>query len=308
MGDQNKKLKEIIIKTIRFFDFFSFPLSAEKVLFFLPVQCDLSVLRAELDVLTAEGVLGERGGLYFFRGHQGFFDLAEEKRAAAEKKMGRARFVTRIFRLIPWIRMVAVANVMGDGNFRKEGDIDFFIIAKHDRIWLTRLFAVLITDVLRLRPRENDVRDKICLSFFVSDDALDVSGLLLADPDSRHSPIDRDPYFVYWFANLIVIHDDGVYVEFVNRNQWLTKQLPNWQPGQPSRAGSPLAAISFLFDISFGFFEKMAKKLQLRIVPERIRCLEDKGTDVVMNDRVLKFHTNDRRVMYRERMKEGYNP
>ena len=51
----------------------------------------------------------------------------------------------------------------------------------------------------------------------------------------------------------------------------------------------------------YNFRESFWKKLQLRIMPKEIRETMNKDSRVIVDDGVVKLHTNDRRELYREK-------
>ena len=56
----------------------------------------------------------------------------------------------------------------------------------------------------------------------------------------------------------------------------------------------------FLFNFIFGSLESLFKKIQLKMLPPKIKELINKDTRIVINDRVLKLHVKDRREEYRK--------
>ena len=195
-------------------------------------------------------------------------------------------------------------------NLKEERDIDFFIIAAQRRVWLTRFFCASLTKVLRLRPRENNVRDKICLNFYVSESAMDLNSLMLSfkevEPPLGGSTSTGDIYFVHWLGGLAPIYNrDETYERFVEANEWLNEHLPNWRPkivvGRREVGRGPSCFYRDVADLLFGGLEKNFQKLQLKLMPADLKKLMNKDTKVVVNDQVLKLHINDRREEYLEK-------
>src|SRR5665811_218304 len=93
--------------------------------------------------------------------------------------------------------MVAAANFIGSHNWRKDGDIDFFIITKENYLWRSRLFCAGIAKLLFSRPTINNKKDKICLSFYISESALNLRPLELEG---------GDPYFEFWRRGLFPLY------------------------------------------------------------------------------------------------------
>ena len=140
---------------------------------------------------------------------------------------------------------------------------------------------------------------------------MDLRGLMLKNPP--YPPFAKgadnvDVYFIYWLAGLAPIYDrGGVYEEFMEKNNWLKNYLPNWLPvGRSSRRDGGPGPSEFyrdLADMFFGGLEPWFKKLQLKLLPEELRQLMNSDTRVVINDKVLKLHNNDKREEYGEKLK-----
>ncbi len=208
----------------------------------------------------------------------------------------------KIVKWIPWLKLIAIGNIMGEHNLRGEGDIDLFIITEAKKIWLSRFFCIAVTKILGLRPSQDSIQNKICLSFFITGDNLNLSALRL---EAKDSGIKDDIYFTYWLAGLVPIYQfDETYKKFIYANAWLFEQLPNWQiniPSQRHYSGKPLSAFYYdVMDMLFGGLEKQFKDLQMKILPFELKKIMNLDSRVVINDKILKLHANDRRNEYRQ--------
>lgn len=348
-NEENKiRLEEAIIKTIAFFDLFDYPLtdfeawkwlwggdergSIPKALGVEPLNYNVSLWEVK-NILESDdtkrcptsikdvghlrienNILESKNGFYFLRGREETVRTRMERYNYAGLKFKRAVRVAKFLRLIPWIKMIAVGNIIGAHNMQDKGDIDLFIIARNNCIWITRFFSAVLMAVLNLRPQAGATRDKICLSFFVSEEAMNLEGLMLENPPlpplNKGGKTEGDIYFVYWLAGLVPIYEaDDVYSKFVKANSWLKNYLPNWRPIEPARwrRASGMPKIYSQAAGIFGFLEPIFKMFQLKFLPAKIREMANKDTRVVISDNVLKFHTNDRREEYRKRWKKITN-
>ena len=117
--------------------------------------------------------------------------------------------------------MVGVTGAQAMNNSDQDDDIDLLIVASRNRLWLTRLFSVLLVEVVakRRRPGDRKVKDKICLNMFLDEDHLGI-------PKSE-----RNLYSAHEVAQLKPLWNrGGTYLRFINANHWTGKFLPNWQP------------------------------------------------------------------------------
>ncbi|MDP2736253.1 MAG: hypothetical protein Q8O59_00495 [bacterium] len=317
---KNLEFKEAIIKVIAFFDMFDYPLTLQEIWLNLSVKCELFEVIAALEkmawkspvpVYIKGGKVEHQNGFYFLSGRGAIIEERLKRYNFTDRKFKRTMFVARIFKFIPWIKMVAVGNLLGAHNLKDSSDIDFFIVAEDKRIWLTRFFCIGVTKFLGLRPQANNSRDKICLSFYVSDKALDLSGLMLKQKnlDSRlrgNDKEDDDIYFIYWLAGLTPLYDAAsTYQELIKANQWLYASLPNWQPVDPARKRliKPFTRQFYheAVNLFIGGLEPQCKKFQLRLLPKQLKDLMNLDDKVVINDQIIKLHANDRREEYREK-------
>ncbi len=295
MSIEQKKINEIkeaIIKVVAFFDIFDFPLTAFEIWKYLSVQCDLADVQEILNSGELNKVVSCKNGTYFLSGRGGIYVTRMKRYNYANAKFKKTLRIVRLFKYIPWIKMVAIGNMIGANNLKQESDIDLFIITASQRIWLTRFICAGLAALLKLRPTAENFRDKICLSFFVSEGALDLSSLKLSD----------DKYLLHWLADLTPVYDRGnTYDKFIAANQWVKESLPNWfEIKTASRQVKALDNVVYsdLVDVLFGSLEKSAKNFQLRLLPQNIKAVMNKDTNVVINDDVLKLHINDRREEY----------
>jgi hypothetical protein len=283
------------MEVIVFFDLFDYPLTAWEVWKLGQWQEPVSLveLMACLENEETQKKISAKIGFYFLPGREEIIVTRQTRYNITDKKIKRALNVARMFSHLPWIKMIAVSNVIGSHNMKTESDIDLFIVAADGRLWLTRFFCVAIVKLLGLRPSEGRTRDTICLNFYVSESALDFKNLRLP----------ADIYFTYWLAGLIPIYDSGgIYEKLIAANHWFVEALPNWQPADPAKCRLVKSAHNRIWtkiiDLIFGGLEGRSKKVQMRIMPQELKGKMNLNTEVVINDQILKLHPKDRRQEY----------
>ncbi|MCK5320715.1 hypothetical protein KAJ61_05005 [Candidatus Parcubacteria bacterium] len=292
----NKNIKEAILKTIAFFDMFDYPLTPFEIWTFCGIKCEINEI---LEALNNNNLpLKTKYGFYFLNNRSEIVDIRQMRYNYANRKFKRALKIARLFKIIPWIKMIAVGNSIGANNLRDDSDIDFFIITEAKRIWVTRWFCVGLAKFLNLRPQPLKKRDTICLSFYITDDNLELKKLML--PENKI----HDVYFVYWLANLVPIYNkDNSYLKLINANVWLKECLPNWLPAYSGRARDVGSSFSDFYrdfiDMLIGGADSLLKKIQLRIMPNVLHRQMNIDTRVVVNDKILKLYVNDRREEFR---------
>lgn len=303
----DKQLNQAIISTICYFNLFNHPLTIHECWQYLISSRAWSL--DDVSQCLEKGIDGIEGtGAFFHRMGRSF--LAAERLSRyliAERKYRAALRFTRLAALVPGIRMVAVCNTLAFSAARDESDIDFFIIARAGSLWFARAACGILALLCGTRPVGNERKDTYCLSFFVSDRALDLSSIAL----EPHRPRD-DIYLAHWVSMCVPLFDDGnAYDEFWKANEWACDVLPHRSPYRTNdlrsvRHGFALTLLracceGIYFSIRLPI-EWFCRCVQMRAFPHTL-CIEAQknNTHVVISDSLLKFHTNDQRASLRER-------
>jgi len=303
-----------ILNTIAFFDLFDYPLTSAEIhkFFFTGGMEGGQYSIAEIEQELAENdklkkIISSKNGFYFLAGREKIIEKRLAYYVLAEKKLKLSAKAIKIFRFLPFVKLVAICNNLAYRNAGPQSDIDFFVIVKKGRIWQARFYLILIIALLGLRPSKAKVKDKICLSFFATEESLDMSKIKISG---------EDIYLVFWLATLRPVYErDDFLARLLEENLWLKKYLPNWQPPKTSfRYRVEDNKINKIFynlgEFVWGGFlgnwrEKLAKHLQLKLMSQRKKDLAVAGdTRVIISDSVLKFHENDRRIDYQQKFEK----
>jgi hypothetical protein len=289
-------LADSIKKTLSYFAVSDYPLTKEELFGYL---WQPPIINYE-DFLT-NGLVGteEKNGYYFLDSESDVVEKRRERLLVCEQKLKIAIKAARKIRSIPFIRAVFVCNTIGAGTASQKSDIDFFIITAPKRIWLVRFFANLILKFWGLRVSAKHTKDKVCLSFFVDENSLNLDNLRV---------VNDDVYLIYWIHQLIPVFDpDNICERFLKANNWTTKFLPN-----ALRLSSPYIEAVLdskksrvwkkiwqkMWDGAYGdLLESQAKGIQMSILKKSLKKIpstDDKN--VILSDQILKFHENDARA------------
>lgn len=303
-------LETAILKTLIFFDLFYHPLTTYELWRYLDLKASFEQVQQAALFLQSESLLAEKQGFYFLPGQEKLIRLRQQRYHYTNRKLKIARRVVSLFKLLPTVRFVALSNLIGRHNLRDGSDIDIFIIAKKNRIWITRLFCAGLMKILGKRPTPENKKDKICLSFYIDDAHLDLNSLTTGVDDY---------YFHFWLASLYPLHDAGTYYhKLMLANSWLKTYLPNGDfiLNNKSYRESPRSwrerAIVFNFHQHlFNLIEHWSKLIQLKIMPLALKEKINLDSRVIVREGVLKLYLIDRRQefarRYQERLKQYFH-
>jgi len=282
-------LRERIIRTVSYFDLFDFPPTrAEVRRWMLGEAPAFGEVDAHIDALIVAGTCREADGVLYLAGGESFPAARESRFRHAARKWRRARRWARVFAALPGVELVGVGNTLAFHAPRDRSDIDLFIVTRPGAIWRTRFFAASVAALFRLRPRAEDVRDTLCLSFFATSDALNLSALALAPGP--------DVYLSYWTAQMVPLAGSAqAAAAFRAANRWTAVS-------ERGVLSTPPAALRALFAPLALLPGRFMHGWQRRKFPADLRAALARGDgSVIVSDRILKFHVNDRRAALRER-------
>lgn len=297
-------LQQSIIRTLAWFDLFSYPLTAQEVYQYLWEPPTNVTFEHVLAALEEGDQIETAQGFYFLPGRS---DTVRQRQLGVQevhKKLKIAARACKRIRWIPFVRAVFVCNTVAASTASKESDIDVFVVIRQGRMWLTRLFLTGILSLFRMRRHGECVANKICLSFFVTDDALNLSSIRWGSPDI---------YLAYWLSQLIPVFDpDDVLQTIHHKNVWIRSHLPHafgsYTPGNEYRVGETgisrtiKKVLQKVWGGQYGnLIEQQAKHIQELKMKRNYDSVKDaEDSRVVITDRMLKFHENDRRAQYRD--------
>lgn len=280
-----------ILRTLIYFNIYNFPLTRLELEKYLFSENNFSPeLQPELDELVESNRIKTLEGFYFLPERANLIEIRKNHYLLAQRKIALAKKSVKLLGRCPFVEAIFVCNDLAYLNSPEDGDIDLTIVAKTGRIWTTRFFTTLLMALLRRRPTQNLRKNKICLSFYVAGNALNIEGLAYAN----------DIHLAYWQMQQLPLYDPRNLAEkLFTVNSWTKKYLPNAFPVSTNDRWliKRNFVVKKIFEKVFGnALEKFLKKWQLKIMPTALKNkAKEDNPDVVLNDFVLKFHDKDTR-------------
>lgn len=262
--------------TLIYADIFDYPLKAYEIhKWLIKKQTLLQSLQKSLDKLKQEKKIEEYKTYYFLPKRKQLVIKRIKNAGLSKKLIIKAKIITQILRIIPWIKLVGISGGLAIENACKKDDIDIFVITAKNRLWLVRLFSILLLTPFRRTKNSKDVAGKFCLNIFIDEDNLAQR---------------KDLYTAHEILQMRVIWEkDGMYRRFLEENEWAFRILPNWTTRQIQSARFARRAkckVQNSKDKSLDILENLAKWLQLRIM-QKAQGMER------ISDSALYFHPQD---------------
>ncbi len=279
--------KQAVLATLAYFNIFGIPLTRHELSEYLIFK---TVDQNKIDIYLKESPL--------IRSEDGYFSLGLDKRDFQAKFDRSKQFWKKVMRfqflfsICPFVKLVCVCNSLCINATDQNSDIDLLVITKKNRLFMARLFITLLTSIFGVRRHGNKITKRFCLSFFISENNLDLSKIAI-EP--------HDIYLAYWIKTLQPISGDyETYEKLLKENGgFLKSYFPN--PALPNKryfrkTAAPVNTLKNIFEKMLGAssLNEKIRAYQLWRAHSKMEALPDKSGTIISGE-MLKFHDNDLR-------------
>lgn len=199
-----------ILHPLLYFEIFSYPLKLEEIQDLCRGE---SFTKNDLEKHLADAI--ERGLIY---NCQGFYSCQNrpdwvEKRIdnnqRAERYIRHAYRMSHLIRRFPFVRGVFLSGALSKNVMPKDGDIDYFIITKPGRLWVSRTLLVLFKKIVLFNSHKY-----FCVNYFVDEDHLTIE--------------EQNQFTATEVATLTPLYSKSIYDRFLQANAWTKQYYPNF--------------------------------------------------------------------------------
>ena len=295
-------LKQAILATLHYFDLLDFaPTAAELADFLYGWSAPVEVIEAQLAKMED---VAHAHGFYFLKGRQSLAEMRKERALLNKKLWKKVRQCGWMLSLCPFVKMVAVCNSLAYENVKPESDIDLFVVTKTGHLATARFFMKVLTQIFGVRVHHNKIAGRFCLSFFVSESAMNLEKL-------AH---DFDPHLAYFVATMRPVCGEETYVEFLRvNNEWISRYFKRpLKPKLEYLQRHPIVGVfsrvlESILSIFGSVIEPFLGKHQGKKDTERKKMFPN-SKGIVTNKDVFKFHENDPREEIAQDFEQRLNP
>jgi hypothetical protein len=203
-------LSKSILQTLLYFDIFSHPLTSNEILHCCHEnKISQDRVEEELRMLTALNLLSNSNGYYFIGSNNGCVMRRMVGESASKKAMETAVWFSRLMSKFPFVQGIYISGTLSKGYMDKESDIDYFVITKPGRLWLSRSLLVLFKKIFLLNSKKY-----FCVNYFIDSDSLAIP--------------DRNIFTATELVFILPTYNYELYVRLMKSNDWTKKYYPHF--------------------------------------------------------------------------------
>ncbi len=204
------ELEDAILRTLLYANVFHFPLTQAEIHRYL-IGCsadEAGIARTLASSTRLQRFIMYTDGYYALCNDEEIIGKRQAKQDYLARLHRRAKRYGQLIAALPFVRMVAVTGALAVDNPRGPADdLDYLIVTRAGRVWLTRALVILLVRLARLRGV------RLCPNYVLAEDALEQER--------------QDLYTAHELIQMRPVYGFGVYTEMRRVNRWSDLHLPN---------------------------------------------------------------------------------
>jgi hypothetical protein len=197
-----------ILKALLYFELFSHPLTDEEVYKYAQMG-DLDLIQRKLTDLVDRALIYEYKGYYMTQNKPEWIYKRQDCNQRADEFLPIAQKKARFIASFPFVRAVFISGSLSKHSMSAESDIDFFIIAEAERLWIGRTLMMLYKKIFLFNSHKY-----FCINYFI---------------DTKHLEIEEKNLFTATeTVTLLPMYGADWYNHFYQANQWAYEIYPHF--------------------------------------------------------------------------------
>ena len=211
--NNHSDLEREILRTLTYFDVFSYPLTQEQLFTFISRASAPDIqLKDSLHRLIRQNLVHSSQGFYFLSSRTEEIVASRlENEQRASRMLRQARWVSFFLKQMPFVRAIFITGSLSKNVAEQTSDIDFMIIAELNRLWICKIILTGFRRIFLFNSHKY-----FCTNLMVTEKAI------------------YFPHHNYFTAVEIatskVVWNTAFFSKYQKENAWIYEYLPNWQP------------------------------------------------------------------------------
>ena len=206
------KTESAILKVLGYFDIFHYPITASEIKQFNNYLITDEQFHLAVDRLLNAGTIFRFDEFYCLENNYSRVKNRLRGNAKAEKIFPKAKKIGRFLYQFPFISGVAISGSLSKNFADEDGDIDFFLMTKTNRLWIARTFMHVFKKFTYLIGKQHS----FCMNYYVDETALAIG--------------EKNIYTATEIKTLLPVAGSTTIKDFFLVNAWADDWLPYFQP------------------------------------------------------------------------------
>lgn len=280
---------ESILQTLVYFNIFSYPLSKKELHLFARESLTSTELDTALEKLLAQNIIYKINDFYLLENNPDWVNRRlkgnEKAKAVLKKAQKNARFISQF----PFVNGVFISGSMSKGFLDEEGDVDYFIITKPNRLWVARTCLIAYKKIFLLNSRKY-----FCVNYFVDDDSLEIK--------------EKNLFTATEIYTIMPMVNESLFKNFYSTNDWVSSFYPTMGKVHennilPLKKNAFATFVQWLMKGNFGeFLDKRFMRMTLKRWNKKFKTYTNEEFELLFRSerRVSKHHPSNYQKMVLE--------
>lgn len=203
-------LDRSIIRTLAYYDIFSYPLTANEIYYNLgDNHTSTEQIKIELEFLLKNNIVYNNGEFYQLNNDAKYIQRRKSGNELAEKRLKTAQRMSGFISRFPFVRGVMLSGSISKGFMEEDSDIDYFVITHPNRVWFSRLLLMIFKKIFLFNSRKI-----FCINYFVDSENLEIE--------------EKNIFTATEIVTLLPTFGKDIYERFYEKNLWIKHFYPNF--------------------------------------------------------------------------------
>ena len=187
--------------SILYYSIFRYPLNLEEIHFYSENN-NLSDTERDLDVLVSQNIISFIDNFYVYNDDLNCVFRRQKGNLKAQEILIKAKTKACFIAKFPFVEGVGISGSISKNYYDENSDIDFFVIAKQNRLWFCRFFLVLYKKIFLF-----NLYKRFCINYYITEDFLEIE--------------EKNRFTATEIITLIPVTGKSIFSKFYQSNQWV---------------------------------------------------------------------------------------
>ena len=187
--------------SILYYSIFRYPLNLEEIHFYSENN-NLSDTERDLDVLVSQNIISFIDNFYVYNDDLNCVFRRQKGNLKAQEILIKAKTKACFIAKFPFVEGVGISGSISKNYYDENSDIDFFVIAKQNRLWFCRFFLVLYKKIFLFNSYK-----RFCINYYIAEDFLEIE--------------EKNRFTATEIITLIPVTGKSIFSKFYQSNQWV---------------------------------------------------------------------------------------